>query len=611
MSLNNEGDFVRAGTVLKSLERILVCMHPQNKSFLTLKGITTFRGQVVIAKVLDNPLFTKFVQIAMLKLKDAGIKLVGNHEPYSAHLTLLKLNRPFCRENNMEAVDPMYYKTYSDYYIGAQVVDELRLCSTSKERGDDDFYVTISKISNSLLNINSTLPYLISLHIQNLMGAGFILEDEGDIMLAEILSEDAERFETIVSTLEILLPSYKDFHHKNHMHVIIMRGLPGSGKSYFVENLQKNSKDLNIGVCSADQYFQEKESGYIFNETEISSAHFACQDKFIDFVSKKCNVIIVDNTHLQKWEYQIYQRIALLYGYTSHIVTISLGNEASHKKFHNRCAHKIKPHVFRDMVEKFEIDDNAISIDNSSVVASLPNLINHGSLCLFTSSSILYTALFLDAGSCDRLRSLYPPVHAFVTCDHVTLIYAPTMSDITEINVGESRSIQVTGYIVNDNVQAVLVSDGEKVNVKSNEQVHKQHITISTNKDTPPKDVEYWAHYLPCLPPTESISLTGIVGVQIATSKTKSFRCVDTDQFASIVSQFDGCSSFEKNQNMDSDGSLSSEDESNDNIELYFGRDDVIKSLYVFDFDGTLFHTPDPANGRAKYQHITGNFFLL
>ena len=47
-------------------------------------------------------------------------------------------------------------------------------------------------------------------------------------------------------------------------------------------------------------------------------------------------------------------------------------------------------------------------------------------------------------------------------------------------------------------------------------------------------------------------------------------------------------------------------------VELYTGPLDVVDCINIFDFDSTLFFTPDPVEGRIEYQQKTGNeIFLL
>lgn len=58
--------------------------------------------------------------------------------------------------------------------------------------------------------------------------------------------------------------------------MIIMRGVPGAGKSTITEHLKRK---LNTDcVCSADQYFM-KDGDYQFDKKLIKDAHQYCQNK--------------------------------------------------------------------------------------------------------------------------------------------------------------------------------------------------------------------------------------------------------------------------------------------------------------------------------------------
>ncbi len=96
-----------------------------------------------------------------------------------------------------------------------------------------------------------------------------------------------------------------------------MRGIPGSGKTTRAKELA-----LPENICSADDYFVDKETGeYKFQAHELGKAHQACLLKFVDLVHSyrrrelmTCGYeefdVVVDNTNLRKWEFDIYVKIA-------------------------------------------------------------------------------------------------------------------------------------------------------------------------------------------------------------------------------------------------------------------------------------------------------------
>jgi predicted kinase len=102
------------------------------------------------------------------------------------------------------------------------------------------------------------------------------------------------------------------------MRVIIMAGVPGSGKSTWIK---ENHPDAI--VCSADDYFVGL--GRNFDPSKLGEAHGECVRKFIDVVSGNIMaledpILIVDNTNTTVLEMAPYVAIASAYGVPVEIV---------------------------------------------------------------------------------------------------------------------------------------------------------------------------------------------------------------------------------------------------------------------------------------------------
>jgi hypothetical protein len=90
-------------------------------------------------------------------------------------------------------------------------------------------------------------------------------------------------------------------------HVVIMRGLPGSGKSTITRLVQAmaHEQQRSVYVCSADHFF-ETPTGYYHDKSKLTEAHEAAQLAFRTALEQGVQIVLVDNTHSQRWEYDVY-----------------------------------------------------------------------------------------------------------------------------------------------------------------------------------------------------------------------------------------------------------------------------------------------------------------
>lgn len=103
--------------------------------------------------------------------------------------------------------------------------------------------------------------------------------------------------------------------------VLVLRGLPGSGKSTFVEKLPKYSHHYT--VVSADHFFTRTGS-YVFDPKKLGEAHAECFRYALKVLQgPECyNVLVVDNTNISSWEPSPYVQAAAAFGVECEIVTL-------------------------------------------------------------------------------------------------------------------------------------------------------------------------------------------------------------------------------------------------------------------------------------------------
>ena len=111
------------------------------------------------------------------------------------------------------------------------------------------------------------------------------------------------------------------------MKLILLRGLPGAGKSTFAQFLSND----NTKYIEADLFFTDSFGKYTFDPTLIGEAHEFCQEMTEIFIAGGNNVV-VSNTSTTEKEVKVYQDIADMYGaeFISLIVENRHGNSSVH-----------------------------------------------------------------------------------------------------------------------------------------------------------------------------------------------------------------------------------------------------------------------------------------
>lgn len=100
------------------------------------------------------------------------------------------------------------------------------------------------------------------------------------------------------------------------MDMILIRGLPGSGKTTFAKRLMK----IDSAHFEADMYFIDADGKYIFDVNKLGAAHAWCQSETDNALYYKQNVI-VSNTFTTAKELKPYFEIAKKYGIIPIVLT--------------------------------------------------------------------------------------------------------------------------------------------------------------------------------------------------------------------------------------------------------------------------------------------------
>jgi predicted kinase len=112
--------------------------------------------------------------------------------------------------------------------------------------------------------------------------------------------------------------------------ILLLRGLPGSGKTELANLLSENGK---YPILSIDDYFIQKETGeYKFDYKSNHLAYKNCEERTQYFAEMGALKIIIHNTFTMKWEMEPYFKIASKYQYAVFVVTVENyhGNKNKH-----------------------------------------------------------------------------------------------------------------------------------------------------------------------------------------------------------------------------------------------------------------------------------------
>jgi predicted kinase len=128
--------------------------------------------------------------------------------------------------------------------------------------------------------------------------------------------------------------------------LLILRGLPGSGKS-------RHAKLCGGLVCSADHLF-ERDGAYHFDVTKLAEAHMLCQFKALDAMASGVEFVIIDNTNVRHWEYLLYQRMADHFGYETEVKEVGGHSMEDVRRYAERNIHGVPELKILEMAYRWE-----------------------------------------------------------------------------------------------------------------------------------------------------------------------------------------------------------------------------------------------------------------
>jgi adenylate kinase family enzyme len=145
--------------------------------------------------------------------------------------------------------------------------------------------------------------------------------------------------------------------------LIIIRGLPGSGKTTLAKDYLNTFNDLLEKVghptthIEADMYFEDAKGNYKYDASKIKEAHEWCQEQTKKYLGNGIDVI-VSNTFTRKWELDPYLKMVNPEDIMIMKTTGSFGN-----------VHGVSDEVIEKMKERWEDIPGEYIISGEEVAA--------------------------------------------------------------------------------------------------------------------------------------------------------------------------------------------------------------------------------------------------
>nr|CCA22704.1 conserved hypothetical protein [Albugo laibachii Nc14] len=296
--------------------------------------------------------------------------------------------------------------------------------------------------------------------------------------------------ETVCTSPQSLLDSIKDNRTRNLISemlqvtndaendhrpwIIILRGIPGSGKSTVARQLSRILPQIHwkVSICSADLYFEGRR-GYRFDRNKLGIAHRQCFHTFkreiracLDPENRDSQrVIVVDNTNVTRREYAQYITTSYkFYCVRVRIVEIQCIDIGTAFAMARRNSHGVPIDRVLQMWMRWEDDKQGVILhpmlckEESRIMSFLTHRLGSEAWSGgpgYSLPTVLYVCLLLPQQERSKLLAAIPPKFRRVVADHITLFYKPTREYLRSVDFGCDHAIEAVN-VCSDNRANVL-----------------------------------------------------------------------------------------------------------------------------------------------------------
>ena len=202
-----------------------------------------------------------------------------------------------------------------------------------RNQGIEETRENIQNTYNNLLTIdsvpiNQAIVYInIAINTNHQSGSmlEYLEEDIGEFDVSNTMSElsNTNQYKNWTKQLKEVGVAFKPY-NKSRMQVqaqslqnktlVIMRGLPGSGKSHLAKQLSEGGS--LISTDNAPDLYEEIDGVQVFHPEKLHQAHRYALQQAITEMKKGTSPIVIDNTNVKAWEIKPYVEMGLKHGYS-------------------------------------------------------------------------------------------------------------------------------------------------------------------------------------------------------------------------------------------------------------------------------------------------------
>ena len=144
--------------------------------------------------------------------------------------------------------------------------------------------------------------------------------------------------------------------------ITIVRGVPGSGKDFYVDYIEKQKNDMEVySICNDDMYFIQNNEQFSIRKAEAARAYTL--QLLLHSIQQGVNRIYITNIHSTIKEYEHFITLAHLHHYKVNIITIDCYDQEYLKYFATRSKQNISDVHLQNMFRKWEQDPRETIIE--------------------------------------------------------------------------------------------------------------------------------------------------------------------------------------------------------------------------------------------------------